>query len=467
MTGKWSRDYILIRMAILGFRLIAPASHLYLAASFHRQKFLISPWFGFYALAEAAFYLFVYLPRNHEIQKAATHPPSLTYEERQSLFRRCKNYLAGDHYPTGWFRSSDIKRENVVLWTLWALFSTETYQSEWDAEINGYLAEIEGLLDRKLENGYADQAKAMRLTLDPVVTLHRPLVWYIIVGGVDMYSSLSIRIRGFKHYTIPKWFHSFPPRPHTILSEKSADPDLSYWYRPHRSTTKLPVVFLHGIGVLPFFSDLIAQDPHIGILVIEVLPISMHITSPPLDRDAYCRAVSRILASLEISRITLVSHSYGTVLTTHMLHDPFLSPLISSIFFIDPIPFLLHLPNVAFNFVYREPRLANEWKMWYFASRDADISRALSRHFFWAENVLWKEELEGRKVAVVLSGADQIVNAEEVRKYLTGEQELSRRWEMDGLEVLFYPELDHGMVFDTKERRKPVLDIVGRFVRLE
>jgi len=76
-----------------------------------------------------------------------------------------------------------MKRENVVLWTLWALFSTETYQSEWDAEINGYLSEIEGLLNRKLEHGYADQAKAMRLTLDPVITLHRPLVWYIVSIG--------------------------------------------------------------------------------------------------------------------------------------------------------------------------------------------------------------------------------------------------------------------------------------------
>ena len=68
---------------------------------------------------------------------------------------------------------------------------------------------------------------------------------------------------------------------------------------------------------------------------------------------------------------------------------------------------------------------------------------------------------------MVLCGADQIVNAKEVGKYLTGEQELNRRWEMDGLEVIFYPGLDHGVVFNTKERRKPMLDIVGRFVRLE
>jgi len=194
---------------------------------------------------------------------------------------------------------------------------------------------------------------------------------------------------------------------------------------------------------------------------------------PPLSREANCHAISRILASLHISRFSIVSNSYGTVLTTQLLHDPDLSPLISSTLFIDPIPFLLHLPSLAFNFIYREPRTANEWELWYFSSRDADVSRALSRHFFWAENVLWKEELEGRKVGVVLSGADQIVNAGEVRKYLTGEEdvtgegEMSRSWEKDGLQVLFYPDLDHAMVFDTKERRQPVLDIVHRFVRLQ
>ena len=194
---------------------------------------------------------------------------------------------------------------------------------------------------------------------------------------------------------------------------------------------------------------------------------------PPLSREANCHAISRILASLHISRFSIVSNSYGTVLTTQLLHDPDLSPLISSTLFIDPIPFLLHLPSLAFNFIYREPRTANEWELWYFSSRDADVSRALSRHFFWAENVLWKEELEGRKVGVVLSGADQIVNAGEVRKYLTGEEdvtgegEMSRSWEKDGLQVLFYPDLDHAMVFDTKERRNPVLNIVHRFVELQ
>lgn len=75
---------------------------------------------------------------------------------------------------------------------------------------------------------------------------------------------------------------------------------------------------------------------------------------------------------------------------------------------------------------------------------------------------MWKEDLEtGRKVAVVLSEDDQIVDARAVRKYLTGEESL--RWEKDGLEVVWHPGLDHAMVWDTKESRAPMLEIIERF----
>lgn len=73
-----------------------------------------------------------------------------------------------------------MKKDNIVHWTLWALFSTETMQPEWEEEIDGYVAEIENLLGRKLDEGYSEEAKSLRLTFDPVATLHRPLVWYLV-----------------------------------------------------------------------------------------------------------------------------------------------------------------------------------------------------------------------------------------------------------------------------------------------
>ena len=144
------------------------------------------------------------------------------------------------------------------------------------------------------------------------------------------------------------------------------------------------------------------------------MPISMHITHPLLSRSNTITSITQILNSLNIAQVVIISHSYGTVVATHILHDAHLSTRVAATLFIDPIPFLLHLPNTAYNFVYRNPRTANEWELWYFASQDPDISRAMSRHFFWAENILWKEELEGKHACVVLSGDDQIIDAGEV-----------------------------------------------------
>ena len=61
----------------------------------------------------------------------------------------------------------------------------------------------------------------------------------------------------------------------------------------------------------------------------------------------------------------------------------------------------------------------------------------MPRHFPRTENILWKKELEGKHVCVVLSGDDQIVGAGEVRKYLTGGEE-ERGWEKGELEIFFF-----------------------------
>ena len=176
-------------------------------------------------------------------------------------------------------------------------------------------------------------------------------------------------------------------------------------------------------------------------------------------------ALTTLLDAHSLPRVVVAAHSYGTVLAAHMLRDPQLSARVSVWMFVDPIPFLLHQPSVAYNFVYRQPRRANEWQLWYFASRDPDIARTLARHFFWAENILWKEDLEGRDVAVVLSGRDQIVDAKEVWQYLTGEEidQVRFKCEKDRLKVLYYAYIDHAQVFDTKERRQSFVEIAQEF----
>lgn len=180
-------------------------------------------------------------------------------------------------------------------------------------------------------------------------------------------------------------------------------------------------------------------------------------------------AIRTILDFHQQRYFVLSGHSYGTIIAAHALKDPELKSRIVGTLFVDPIPFLLHLPSVAFNFLYREPKTANEWQLWYFASRDPDIARTLSRHFFWIENILWREELKDRQVGVVLSGRDQIVDSIEVWKYLTdtrdGEGGPQFHWANEGLDIYYYPDLDHATVFDTKKNRRPLVEMVTKFVR--
>ncbi|KIJ67990.1 hypothetical protein HYDPIDRAFT_83194 [Hydnomerulius pinastri MD-312] len=480
MIGKSIPEYIFIRAAIFGLRLVAPASLLYLTwevAGQPHKRTSLKLSLGIYASIEAAFFLFVYLPRRYHLQKAraalaALHPPT-SREERRALFLKCSEYLSAN-YPAGWFLDQGFQRDNVVEWLLWALFSSPvtTQLEEWEDEIEEYVTAIENLLGREIRAGYNKDTPCMRLTLDPVPVNHRPFLWYMIVGLIDFVTYLRLYLLGFRHYSDKKWFRSFPPRPVTIFSLTSRAKGLSYWYRPHRSSNRLPVLFLHGIGIglypyRPFLADLATQQEDIGIIVPEFLSISSRITSIPLSRSATLIAIQDILDSHSLDRVVLASHSYGTVVTAHIFRSPELAPRIAATLFVDPIPFLLHLPDVAYNFVYRIPKSANEWLMWYFASRDPDVARTLSRHFFWAENVLWKEDLRGKTVAVALSGQDQIVNSEQVRKYLTGEVEMSEYWRGEGLEVLYHPEVDHAAVFDIKKKWRSLINVLNKFVALD
>jgi pimeloyl-ACP methyl ester carboxylesterase len=473
--------------------------------------------------------------------------------EREALFHKCATTMTSQSI-TGWFLRSpgrQISRGNVVDWLLWALFSARTSEGlpEWEDELDYYTTVMGEYVGYPLRPGTNSEMQCLRLTMDRVHMVHRPFVWYMvsflsstqvtplnrwwqIVCIVDTFTSIQLYSHGFTHYNTRKWFHTFPPRPLLALfSRPSTDTvtNIPYWYRPHRSRTKLPILFFHGIGIgllpyVPFFCELAAQDPDVGILAVEILPISMHITETPLVRDAMCDAITRILNAHGLRRIVLAGHSYGTAISAFLLRRQWgsvdrplpASPmqgtnhvansangrdgdsgnLIAATLLMDPIPFLLHYPAVAYNFVYREPRRSNEWQLWYFASRDADIARALSRHFFWFESVLFREDVlrsagakdgGGREavsthkpmpVTVMLAGRDQIVDAPAVRAYLTGcDEQVTHptegaerspsRWAQDELEVLYYPELDHATVLDTPRRRAPLLQVLRRFVRLD
>lgn len=262
-------------------------------------------------------------------------------------------------------------------------------------------------------------------------------------------------------------------------------------------------MFIHGIGIglypyTKFLNELNStsgiqspfEDDQIGIIAIEIMPVSFRITHRALSRQEMCSEIEKILQKhlLPGQKFVLVSHSYGTVVSTHLLKSPSIARRIGAIVMIDPVSILLHLPDVAYNFTRRQPEGANEHQLYYFASMDMGVSHTLSRHFFWNENVLWKKDLEGKKATVSLSGRDLIVDTEAVGRYMSGlppttgvahqngsakggyetqraeaEEWKTRPWQGKEIDVLWFDQCDHAQVFDKPATRRRVIMAIQEY----
>ena len=240
-----------------------------------------------------------------------------------------------------------------------------------------------------------------------------------------------------------------------------------------------------------------------GIIALEIMPISSRMAQPMFQKDVLIGEIAAIVKHHRWKKFVLVSHSYGSAISTYLIKSPVTSPFIGPVVLIDPITFLLHLPDVAYNFTIRRPLRANEHQLWYFAGKDPGVAHTLGRRFFWSDSIIWKEDLgveetlgaSARDTTVVLGGKDLIVDTGAVRRYLetpskkpstkheipttkesgrTPNTEDTKRdtrsrgnrpWKGSGLEVIWFEDLDHAQVFDSARTRKPVVEAVQFYTK--
>lgn len=287
----------------------------------------------------------------------------------------------------------------------------------------------------------------------------------------------------FHRLSIKRFLTVFPFRPLTLLTtRKTPTKTLSYWHRPHTSKNRLPVLFIHGIGIgLYPYVNFLAQinqargktdnDGDIGIIAIEIMPVAFRLTHAALERDRMSDEIKCILLKHGWEQVVLVSHSYGSVISTHLLQSAATSNFVGPALLIDPVSFLLHLPDVAYNFTYRKPTRANEHQLYYFASMDMGVAHTLSRGFFWSENILWWHDIDDRRTTVVLSGKDLIVDVEAVGQYLAqhGKRDLDgqawkhREWTGKGVDIIWFDNLDHAQVFDSRRNCEKLVHVVQKY----
>lgn len=101
--------------------------------------------------------------------------------------------------------------------------------------------------------------------------------------------------------------------------EFTSSENISYWHRPHTSKTRLPVLFIHGIGIglypyVRFLAELNTSsqpsaEGQIGVIAVELMSVSFRITVAPLKKDNMCAEIETILSKHDWDQFVLVSHS--------------------------------------------------------------------------------------------------------------------------------------------------------------
>jgi len=124
------------------------------------------------------------------------------------------------------------------------------------------------------------------------------------------------------HFYHPSWisaFSTFPFRPYTVIgASESPARDLTYWHRPHTAKNKLPMLFIHGVGVglypnAKFLVEINQQESNntgdIGIIAVELLHISSRIGPVSLEKDEFCEQLLAVLEYHGYDKFVLVAHS--------------------------------------------------------------------------------------------------------------------------------------------------------------
>jgi len=349
-----------------------------------------------------------------------------------------------------WFRKvpwSSIKLHEVRQWVYWSIFnaalpSLDEISHSHRAILNEALDLLEKRSGCQFGEGSNPAVPPILLTIDKVNIISRPLTYYTLIWSINFF------LRVWYESQWNARFGSHDGLEYLVRVPKQWD----------RITGPRPIVFLHGLGLglfqysllithlLESFPDhplLVLLPPHISQNIFHpnfLKPLTRHQTADRLaellhkfgwihpasydDRDISEDDVGELALSLPGQKetgITVISHSNGSYTHAWMLKE--YPKIIGRSCFVDPVTFCSWEGDVCYNFIYRPCRTGIELLMRYFVGTELGVANFLQRHFDWASNSLWFEEIpnarDPSKTFFVLGGKDDIVCAERVKLYLT------------------------------------------------
>eukprot|EP00616_Rhizochromulina_sp_CCMP1243_P000068 CAMPEP_0118970806 /NCGR_PEP_ID=MMETSP1173-20130426/7610_1 /TAXON_ID=1034831 /ORGANISM="Rhizochromulina marina cf, Strain CCMP1243" /LENGTH=774 /DNA_ID=CAMNT_0006920205 /DNA_START=72 /DNA_END=2392 /DNA_ORIENTATION=- len=375
------------------------------------------------------------------------------------------------HWLSGWFEGAPaerVKRGNFVDFVATVCFNkfSRELTEEEAGEAEDMTSELEARLGHTFPPGYEPGVVPLRFFREPLGPVyHRPLLFY----GVMTFLPLVVTRIVFTHVF-------------RLRRVQCPDSGLFYWYRPcqkPKSCVQAPLVLFHGLcgftGYMAPLSMLLRQGR--GCILVELEEVSMRLVfHRPATRSGIVQAIEGALrrhfsatekpprpawratvqesgaaGEVWVEQCCVLGHSLGSILASWLLQDR--PHLCHSIAFVDPICLLLELPDVAFNFLYAQPRLAWRhtlaWLMHIIVSTEPGVAYYFRRRFFWYnQNILPGELTRGSEAGstseqrlpkvplmVALSERDELASAPVVRNYVLRH--------VEGAHVVWWPRTSH------------------------
>ncbi|ORZ22379.1 Alpha/Beta hydrolase protein [Absidia repens] len=388
---------------------------------------------------------------------------------------------------------------------------------EWAKELDWMIKTAEDKYKVTFPAGYNHDLQCIRLNLDPVQAIHRPLFFYLGLYFVTtVFNSMVLKwwwqfkVYGdhgttwggalYKLHQSLLWLGALMIGHHkehsaattttgsskVVTSEIAADDTDSvpcrtqrivYWYRTASTShshqqqtnanTKTPIVFIHGIGAgllsyVEFLYHMLKLNR--PMMLVELPYVSMRMVDDVPDAHIVVEDIKNMLHAHGYEHAVFVSHSLGTGVTSWLMTNA--PSVVAGTILIDPICFLLHYPQVCFNFIHRLPKRLFEYIMYYGASRELYISHYISRHFQWFQCIYFadtnmkdsqqpNQQSPLNNATVFLSEADGIVGSPMVSKYLAA----------CGVDYRMMPGLEHAGFLFNWTWRKQILDQIDCVAR--
>lgn len=280
------------------------------------------------------------------------------------------------------------------------------------------------------------KVQCMRLSRDPLPSVHRPFWAYVITHVLlPRYTRYLLERRGFRRYRAGS---------------------MTYWLRKGSQTgSSCPVVFCHGLGagVMPyadFVAELCRRKPGEDIFCVDLPHIQMRPQEEVPSARELCACIGDMLRAWDHTKAHFVGHSFGTLVCAWTVR--YMPEAVLSVSLIDPVCFLMCKSDLIYNAVYAERTPFTDVVVWLLSVvvfRELFVCHTLLRNFFWQQNNLWPEDLAEVKCLVVLSGEDRLVPAHSVQRHLQAECErrrLHREAKRSGGHVVIQTQLPPGRV---------------------